>query len=53
MAEVRYVGSGQEFSFQEIFEMDEVGCEFANPFGELFGSHGVLVHEPAERFFLT
>ena len=52
-----YRRRGRQLSLGEpgrdlLFELDDVFGEFADPFGELVGCHGVIAEEIAERFFV-
>ena len=37
----------------QFFELNDVSREFADPFGGLFGRHGVLVEHQTEGLFIT
>ena len=41
-----------QFSGQELLQFHRVGSEAANALSEFFGSAGILVHFPAEGFFI-
>ncbi len=36
----------------ELLKLDGIDGEVANAFGQLLGSHGVLVHHPSESLFV-
>ena len=41
-----------DFGFQEITQLEGIGIEEADAFGEFFGGHGVFVQQPAEFLFV-